>query len=169
MSYIQEEDRNLYLETPVGENLLLLNHFTGHEAVSQLFSFDLAVLATPSTKVAFEKLIGQQVSFGILGGFLGLDTRHFDGIAIQVAQGVALDDFTHYEITVVPRIWELTRTVQSRIFQHLTVPQILEIVFLGYIVDFQIVGTFEERNYCTQYQESDFDFASRLGVEEEGI
>ncbi len=136
--------------------------------LSQLFSFHLTVLATPKTKVEFEKLIGQQVSFGILGGFLGLNTRHFSGVAVHVAQGATLDDFTQYEITVVPRIWELTRTVRSRIFQHLTVPDILKIVFLGYNVDFQIVGTFEERNYCTQYQESDFDFASRL-MEEEGI
>ncbi len=29
MDYVQKEDRNLYLETPVGENLLLLNHFNG--------------------------------------------------------------------------------------------------------------------------------------------
>jgi type VI secretion system secreted protein VgrG len=168
MSYIQQDDRNLYLDTPVGENVLLLNHFTGHEALSQLFSFDLALLATPSTKVAFEKLVGQQISFGILGGFLGLDTRHFDGIAIQVAQGTTLDDFTQYEITVVPKIWKLTRTIRSFIFQHTTVPDILKTVFDGYDVDFQIVGDFEERNYCTQYQESDFDFASRL-MEEEGI
>lgn len=115
MSYIQQDDRHLYLDTPVGENLLLLNHFTGHEALSQLFSFHLALLATPATKVAFEKLIGQQVSFGILGGFLGLDTRHFDGIAIHVAQGATLNEFTQYEITVVPEIWELTRTFRSRI------------------------------------------------------
>lgn len=168
MSYIQQEDRNLYLDTPVGENVLLLNHFTGHEAISQLFSFDLSVLATPTTKIAFEKLIGQQVSFGILGGFLGLDTRHFDGIAVQVAQGVTLDDFTQYEITVVPKIWKLTRTIRSFIFQHTTVPDILKTIFSGYDVDYQIVGDFEERNYCTQYQESDFDFASRL-MEEEGI
>ena len=69
---------------------------------------------------------------------------------------------------MVPEIWELTRTFRSRIFQHITVPDILKTVFDGYDVDYQFVGTFEERNYCTQYQESDFDFASRL-MEEEGI
>jgi type VI secretion system secreted protein VgrG len=168
MGFIQQEDRNLYLETPLGANQLLLNHFNGHEAISELFSFHLAVLAEPSTSVAFEKLIGQQVSFGVLGGLLGMGNRDFDGIAIQVAQGARLDDFYEYEITVAPKIWKLTRTFRSRIFQHITVPDILKEIFEGYDVDYQIVGTFEERNYCTQYQESDFDFASRL-MEEEGI
>jgi type VI secretion system secreted protein VgrG len=168
MGFIQQEDRNLYLDTPLGPNQLLLNHFKGQEAISQLFSFHLAVLATASTNVAFEKLIGQQVSFGVLGGLLGMGNRDFDGIAIQVTQGARLDDFYEYEITVAPKIWKLARTFRSRIFQHMTVPDILKEIFEGYDVDYQIVGTFEERNYCTQYQESDFDFASRL-MEEEGI
>lgn len=168
MGFIQQEDRNLYLDTPLGPNQLLLNHIKGQEAISRLFSFHLAVLATDSTNVAFEKLVGQQVSFGVLGGMLGMGNRDFDGIAIQVAQGARLDDFYSYEITVAPKIWKLTRTFRSRIFQHITVPDILKKIFEGYDVDYQIVGDFEERNYCTQYQESDFDFASRL-MEEEGI
>ena len=87
MSYIQQDDRHLYLDTPVGENLLLLNHFTGHEAFQPVILFPSCPAGDAGHKVAFEKLIGQHVSFGILGGFLGLDTRDFDGIAIHVAQG----------------------------------------------------------------------------------
>jgi len=168
MGFIQQEDRNLYLDTPLGDNQLLLNRFSGHEAISELFSFRLALLAEPSTDVAFEKLIGQQVSFGVLGGLLGLGNRNFDGIAVQVAQGARLDDFYEYEITVAPTVWSLTQRFRSRIFQHISVPEILKQVFEGYDVNYQLVGTFEARNYCTQYQESDFDFASRL-MEEEGI
>ena len=35
-------------------------------------------------------------------------------------------------------------------------------------MDDQIQGTFEQREYCVQYRETDFAFASRL-MEEEGI
>jgi type VI secretion system secreted protein VgrG len=35
-------------------------------------------------------------------------------------------------------------------------------------VSWETQGTFEPRDYCVQYRESDFDFASRL-MEEEGI
>jgi type VI secretion system secreted protein VgrG len=168
MDYVQKEDRNLYLVTPLDENLLLLNEFTGHEALSQLFSFHLTVLAKPKTKIEFEKLIYGPVSFGTLGGFLGAGDRHFSGVAVHVAQGATLDDFTHYEITVVPEVIAKTKLIRNRIYQHYSVPEILEMIFSGYDVEFQIVGKFEKRNYCTQYQESDFDFASRL-MEEEGI
>jgi type VI secretion system secreted protein VgrG len=168
MDYVQKEDRNLYLVTPLDENVLLLNDFNGHEALSQLFSFHLTLLAKPKTKIEFEKLLFGPISFGTLGGFLGAGDRHFSGVAVHVAQGATLDDFTHYEITVAPDVFEMTRWFRSRIFQHKSVPEILKLLFAGYNVEYQITGTFEKRNYCTQYQESDFDFASRL-MEEEGI
>src|SRR5204862_4183364 len=57
----------------------------------------------------------------------------------------------------------------SRIFQHKTVPEILKELFKKLIdVTFEIQGTFEPREYCVQYRESDFHFVSRL-MEEEGI
>jgi type VI secretion system secreted protein VgrG len=48
------------------------------------------------------------------------------------------------------------------------VPEILKAVLDGLDVAFQIDGTFQPRNYCVQYRETDFAFASRL-MEEEGI
>ena len=47
-------------------------------------------------------------------------------------------------------------------------PDILKEVLTGLDVTYQIQGTFEQREYCVQYRETDFDFASRL-MEEEGI
>src|SRR5690606_29451277 len=53
-------------------------------------------------------------------------------------------------------------------FQHISVPDILKAVLDGLEVEYQIQGTFHPRDYCAQYRESDFEFASRL-MEEEGI
>jgi type VI secretion system secreted protein VgrG len=50
----------------------------------------------------------------------------------------------------------------------MSVPDILDKVFKGFPISKQLQGTFKPRNYCVQYRESDFDFASRL-MEEEGI
>src|SRR5262249_32657177 len=55
-----------------------------------------------------------------------------------------------------------------RIFQHKSVPDILKEVLKGIDASFDIQGTFEQRDFCVQYRETDFNFASRL-MEEEGI
>jgi type VI secretion system secreted protein VgrG len=57
---------------------------------------------------------------------------------------------------------------RNRIFQQQTVPAILAEVLGGLDVRFAIAGQYSPRDYCVQYRESDFAFASRL-MEEEGI
>ena len=76
--------------------------------------------------------------------------------------------FIRYHAELVPRLWLLTKNFQSRIFQHMSIPDILKQVLADLDVSFQIQGTFQPREYCVQYRESDFQFASRL-MEEEGI
>ena len=44
MTYTQE-NRPIAIDTPLGEDVLLLQGFTGHEGISRLFSFDLDLLA----------------------------------------------------------------------------------------------------------------------------
>ena len=73
-----------------------------------------------------------------------------------------------YRAELVPAFWLLTKTTDRRIFQQKSVPDILRQVLAGLDVSFEIQGTFEPRDYCVQYRETDFDFASRL-MEEEGI
>jgi len=44
----------------------------------------------------------------------------------------------------------------------------LKQVLAGLNVTFELQGNYQPRDYCVQYRESDFAFASRL-MEEEGI
>ena len=62
----------------------------------------------------------------------------------------------------------LRHRTNCRTFQQITVPDILKQVLTGFDVTYQVQGTFQPRDYCVQYRETDFDFASRL-MEEEGI
>lgn len=168
MAYI-EANRYLFLTTPLGADKLLLERFDGQEGLSQLFRFELDMLAENSTSVDFEKLIGQKVSFGVLGVDPQQPTpRYFSGIVIEFSQGARDVELTSYRATIVPEIWKLTRKFRSRIFQHISVPDLLKIIFADYKPSWKIQGTFEAREYITQYQESDFAFACRL-MEEEGI
>jgi type VI secretion system secreted protein VgrG len=162
-----EGNRYLYLTTPLGPNKLLLSGFTGEEGLNKLFHFELELLSDNTTTVDFDKLIGQKVSFGVNGSD-PRPARDLHGIVTEFSQGKRDFNFTEFRMTIVPEVWKLTRQFRSRIFQHITVPDLLKKLFEGFDVAYEIQGTFEPREYITQYQESDFAFASRL-MEEEGI
>jgi type VI secretion system secreted protein VgrG len=162
----KQTDRPLKISTPLGDNALLLEGIRGHEAVSELFEFEVDALRNNSDSlVAFDKLLGQQVTAHVK---LKSDTRHFNGLVIRLSQERQDAEFTHYRLTLAPRIWLLTKTVRSRIFQQMTVPDILKKVLAGFEVSWEIQGDFKPREYCVQYHESDFNFFSRL-AEDEGI
>jgi len=163
-----EANRYLYLTTPLGDDKLLLRSFEGDEALSRLFSFELEMEAENTTNVDFDKLVGQKVSFGVQGADPSLMPRHFHGIVVEMVQGARGTHLTSYSMTVAPEIWKLSCKYRSRIFQHIKIPDLLKQLFTGFDAAYEIQGTFEEREYVVQYQESDLDFASRL-MEEEGI
>jgi type VI secretion system secreted protein VgrG len=164
-TYVQA-DRPMAVTTPLGKDALLLVGFSGQEAISQLFAFQLELLAENKTDVAFDKLLGQGVVVQLV--LPQGKKRTFSGIVSRLSQGERDDIFTAYRLEMVPPCWLLTRRFQSRIFQQMTVPDILKKVLAGLDVAYEIQGTFYPRDYCVQYRESDWDFASRL-MEEEGI
>ncbi len=161
------DDRYLYLKTPLGKDVLQLASFQGREALNRPFEFQLECMAERNANVDFARLIGQKVSFGVNALMSGKTARDLNGIVMSVSQGGRGEDFIAYQLTVVPEIWKLSCQFRSRIFQHLSVPDVLKKVLEGYQVDWK-TGDHDVRNYVVQYRESDLDFAARL-MEEEGI
>ncbi len=167
MPYTQS-GRRLKVKTPLGADVLLLNGFSGHEAISQPFSFQLQCVAEneKAKSVVFDALLGQKVTIEVL--MPGGTPRFFNGVCARMAQGGRDATFTRFLIEIVPQAFLLARKAQSRIFQQITVPDILKKVLTGIDVSWELQGAFQPRDYCVQYRESDFAFASRL-MEEEGI
>lgn len=168
---LTQDGRPLRITTPLGANTFLLTNLEGREGLSRLFDFRMEVVALSSQPVAFDAILGQMVTATV--ELLTGEIRHFSGIVCRISQGGRSfgpdgEPLTSYRLEVVPQLWLLTRRTGSRIFQQKSVPDILRAVFEGLNVTYQIQGTFEPRNFCTQYRESDFAFASRL-MEEEGI
>ena len=162
----EQTERPMKLTTPLGPNALLLAGFSGREAISQLFHFELKTAWEDKTKLLpFDQLLGKKVTVEIS---VLKNKRYFNGIVCKVTQYERDEDFTYYTLEVVPELWLLDRKLCSRTFQHINVPGILKKLFTGLDVAYQIEGTFEPREYCVQYRETDLAFASRL-MEEEGI
>jgi type VI secretion system secreted protein VgrG len=165
-----QTNRSLQVTTPLGDNVLLVTGFRGIEQISHLFSFEVALIADNSTTVDFSKLVGNDITVSVATPAKDgdADWRYISGICACFSQGDRNEDFTSYYAEVVPKVWLLTRRAQCRIFQQKSVPDILKKVLEGFDTDFQLRGQYEPREYCVQYRETDFDFASRL-MEEEGI
>jgi type VI secretion system secreted protein VgrG len=164
----KQANRPIRITTPLGPDAVLPVGFTGQEAISQLFSFQIDVLAENGKEVAFDKLLGKKLTVDLLLPGPAGTRRYFNGICNRVSQGMRSNIFTTYRLEIVPQFWLLTKRAQSRIFQHISVPDILKKVLEGLDVNFELQGTFQQRDYCVQYRETDFNFASRL-MEEEGI
>ncbi|MGA2434937.1 MAG: type VI secretion system tip protein VgrG, partial [Bryobacteraceae bacterium] len=164
-----EKDRLLSIETPLGADKLLLRSFTGHEQISRLFRFELDLLSE-DTNIDFDKIVGQNVTFSIKQ-FDATKQRHFNGYVSRFAQLPNEERLSHYKAEVVPWPWFLTRTADCRIFQNLSVPDIVQKVFKQFgFQDFelQLQGDYDAWEYCVQYRETALNFVMRL-LEEEGI
>jgi type VI secretion system secreted protein VgrG len=170
MPTFTQANRVLQVTTPLGADKLLVTSFRGSEALSSLFLFEMDLIAENSTQVDFSKLVGKQITLQIATPGDGSDPewRYVDGICAAFSQGDRDERFTRFSAEVVPKAWLLTQQSQSRIFQLKSVPDILKAVLTGLDCDWKLQGHYEPREYCVQYRETDFDFASRL-MEEEGI
>ncbi len=97
--------------------------------------------------------------------------RIFTGTCISVENQGFFDGYGQYVAEVRPWFWLLTRTRNCRIFQEMTVIEIIDAVFSEHgfsDVKKRQNGSYEARNYCVQYRETDYDFLCRL-MEEEGL
>lgn len=103
----------------------------------------------------------------------GPDNGGLHGHVYRVAQGDSGKRLTHYQITLAPRLAYLAHRHNQRIFQHLSVPQIIGKVLADHGIQadtwrFQLNAEYRPRLYCVQYTESDLHFIQRL-CEEEGL
>jgi type VI secretion system secreted protein VgrG len=163
-----QDNKLIQIDTPLGKDVLLLKSFAGSESISRLFSFS-AELLSEDPSIAFDKIVGQRVNISIMQ--VNGDKRYINGFVSRFSQTGADSRFTHYHAEVVPWLWFLTRSAACRIFQNMTVPDIIAKVFSGLSCnDFKksLQGTYGPWEYCVQYRETAFNFVSRL-MEQEGI
>jgi type VI secretion system secreted protein VgrG len=163
-------ERYLFKVSGSDEELRVLS-FGVTEGLSQLFSIDLELVAE-NDELDFEQIVGQAGALTIQQ-YEEEEPRYFHGIISRLEQGSSGLRFTTYSATVVPKIWYLMHRHNCRIFQQMSVRDIVQKILkeLGLPGDeyrFVLQSDPPKREYCVQYRESEFDFISRL-LEEEGI
>ena len=150
---------------------LLFWKLSGREALSETFALTLTLLGTDA-RLDRSTLLGQPVTITIPTQSL-LSPRYINGKITKVgvsAVELSGSRYAVYELIVEPDLWPMTRDRNLRIFQGQTVPQIVK-TLLGECqvnIEDRLVSSYRVWEYCVQYQESSFDFISRL-MELEGI
>ncbi len=168
MAYSQIEQQ-FRVKTPLGDDVLLLDSFTGEEGISKPFRFVFRLLCE-NPSLDMKGLLTKPL---VLTMRLPDDTeRHIHGIINRMVQlEYGGEGLVAYEAEVVPWLWFLSLFSDCRIFQKKSVQEIVEQVFQdrGFTdYKFQLQGSYPKREYCVQYRETDLNFVSRL-LEEEGI
>ncbi len=166
-AYTQDTLR-LQVTTPLGADKLLVRGFTGEEQISGLFRYQLE-LVSEDKGLDFDSIVGQGATVKLA---MNDGTDHFfHGVVARFSQEDTDERLTTYYAELRPWLWVLTLASDCRIFQNQSTPDIVKAVFsdLGF-TDFRdaLTGTYAPREYCVQYNETAFDFVSRL-MEDEGI
>ena len=163
------------VQSSLGPDALLLAELSGTESLSKLFSFELSLLSE-ARDLPFADIVGKDLTIAI--DVEGTQKRFLHGIVagfshrwIAEADGSGFS-YSIYTAGLVPRLWLLTRHRASRIFQDLSVPEIvLQILGEREIHDYRLdldPANYPKREYCVQYRETEYAFLARL-LEDEGI
>ncbi|WP_122663057.1 type VI secretion system Vgr family protein [Pseudomonas viridiflava] len=149
---------------PLFRGLQVLS-FTGTEAISEAFVFELEVLIDEPHldqqglmyRVAFLSFQGQKT--GIHGQIHSVVRSHYK-------PGPAC-----YRLSIGPRLACLAQRYAPRVFQHMSAPQIIGQVLLEHGIRegsyrFDLRVEYRKRDFCSQYRESDLQLVQRLCAEE---
>jgi type VI secretion system secreted protein VgrG len=142
--------------------------FSGREALSQPFAFELELISE-RPDLDLESLLHQPAFLAFAPGGNGIH-----GLIYRIAQGDSGKRLTRYHVSLRPQLAYLAHRRNQRIFQHLSVAEIIGQVLEEHGIQsnahaFQLGPTvYPKRDYCVQYDESDLHFVQRL-CEEEGI
>ena len=144
--------------------------FSGFEEVCKPYEFSIE-LVSRSANVDLTALLGTPACLSIADRSGGERLVH--GLIREMEQLHTANRFTHYRCSLVPRLWFLGQIRDHRIFQNLSVVEIIQQILKeqGFTADgssFKLSCSYEPREYCVQYGETDLHFITRL-CEEEGI
>lgn len=155
--------------------------FKGEEHLSQPFTYTVEFTSTEQDITA-EQLLRKDASFSLYAAkqlpiFKGLPLpkitplRTLHGVVTAFKRLSASVDEARYELTLQPRLALLDKGRQFRIFQHQSVPEIVESIlrnrhdfeYCDFL--FRLVREYPRREQVMQYGESDFAFINRLLAE----
>jgi type VI secretion system secreted protein VgrG len=156
------------IDTPLGPDVLLFHAMHGREELGRLSEYRLDLLSLKKD-INIDEILGKNVTVTLLQQ--DDSPRYYNGYVTRFSAGGTHGRYRRYYATVHPWLWFLSRTADCRIFQDMTVPDIIKQVFGDHptaLFDDQLTSSYSPWTYCVQYRETDLNFVFRL-MEQEGI
>ncbi|MBP1427880.1 type VI secretion system tip protein VgrG, partial [Providencia rettgeri] len=107
------------------ENTFQVTQFDLQEGLSQLFSLSIQAVS-PLPEIDFQTVLGVASSLTVKRD--GKILRTVQGILAGAEQGNTDGVKTWYHFVIRPEMWVMTLKQDSRIFQNMTVPQVLKVL-----------------------------------------
>lgn len=163
-------DISLTVKCSLADGALIPVTLRGDEQISRPFVFTVNLLA-PLGPVATTKLLRQPMCVTLHRE--NSAPRHFHGIVRAFSRSEDTGGaHNSYEAELVPQLWFATQTVDCRVFHKESTLDIVKKVLQenGVVGDKLRIAAagLPPRGFTVQYNESDFDFMSRL-LEEDGL
>jgi len=159
-----------------GESTLSVRSFDIHEQLSTPFEVNV-VCRSPNPDIDLETIVGKAVLLTIRSGNPKVETpeRTWEGTCsfmqmLKSEEEVGARGLSTYQLQIMPRMWLMTHNREHRIFQRITIPDLVEKLLKEWEVEVvrKLSGQYKELDYVAQYAESDFAFVSRQ-LERAGI
>jgi type VI secretion system secreted protein VgrG len=152
---------------PFGDSILKFRQLDGKEGINNLFDYTLTVHSTVSD-IAPNTLLGKAVTVSIQDQFGS--SRYLNAIVASFKFQGGDQRRTIYEAKLVPWLTLATFSADCRIFQHMTIPDIVTQVLGKYPfpVKQKLIEKYPSIPFAVQYNETDYAFVARL-LERAGI
>lgn len=176
MSELQQQHRRLQIvdSSAFMKNSLLVE-VNGQEHFSECFNFECVFYST-ELSLTSKEILGTQFSAKVMQGTQEKLTpaRFINGLITRLTiadlefydMGSSKVQVRKYSITLKPAFYLLQQSKHNRVFQAKgqKTSDIVEQVLKLYSIDYDIskLSNKSKKEYCLQYQESDYDFVCRL-------
>lgn len=162
--------RQVSVTSALASDVLLFHSMSGTDQLGRLSEYRVQLLSTQAD-LKIDDVLGKPM--GIHVDMPDVSVRHYHGLVTRFGSTGTKGDISSYEATIHPWLWLLTRSTNCRIFQDMSVTDIVKDVcsVYGATVNLSLTAlnvTYAELPYCVQYRETDFNFVCRL-LENAGI
>ncbi|MBC7938944.1 MAG: type VI secretion system tip protein VgrG [Chitinophagaceae bacterium] len=166
------DTRLLLIKTPLGEGALIATRLSVTETLGLPYSIEVEVMGSNHGLQASD-LLTKPITVTVSRTFDGREVqRHFHGLIAEFERlGPGIAGRTAYRLVAVPGLWRLGLKRNCRIFQDKTVKDIVTTVLAEHeqaAPSWGILPALEPIPYCTQFNETELHFVSRL-LEEHGM